>query len=57
MDIDKLVGRMVQLEKELLDLRLEHNELLEAYKKDVDEAYRAGYRNGSESPKDSLGNH
>jgi hypothetical protein len=57
MDIDKLIGRMVQLEKELLDLRLEHNELLEAYKKDVDEAYRSGYRDGSESPKDSSGNH
>ena len=56
-DIDKLIGRMVQLEKEFLELRKEHTELKESYKKDVDEAYRTGHRDGSESPKDSSGSH
>ena len=54
-DIDKLIGRMVQLEKEFLELRKEHTELKESYKKDVDEAYRTGYRNGLESQEDPHG--
>ena len=52
-DLDKLIGRMVQLERDFLELRKEHSELLESYKKDVDEAYRTGYRNGLESQEDS----
>lgn len=52
-DIDKLIGRMVQLEQEYLELKLAYDEL----KKERDEAYRAGYRNGLESQKDSSGNH
>ena len=54
-DIDKLVGRMLQLEQEILDLRLENSELLKAYKKDVDDAYRTGYRDGFESQDHSSG--
>jgi flagellar biosynthesis/type III secretory pathway protein FliH len=46
-DLDKLIGRVVQLEKEL-------NELKESYQKDVNEAYRAGYRDGYESQEDSY---
>lgn len=57
MTLDEIVGRMVQLEQELLDLRLEHLELKAQYKKDTDEAYRTGYRDGSFSQKDSLGSH
>ena len=57
MTIDEIVGRMVQLEQELLELRLEHLELKAQYKKDTDEAYRSGYRDGSFSLKDSLSGH
>ena len=57
MKLDEIVGRMVQLEQELLELRLEHLELKAQYKKDTDEAYRTGYRDGSFSQKDSLSGH
>ena len=57
MTLDEVVGRMVQLEAELLELRKEHEELQQNYTKDVNEAYRTGYRDGSFSQKDSLGNH
>ena len=57
MKLDEVVGRMVQLEQELLELRLEHLELKAQYKKEADEAYRTGYRDGSFSQKDSLSGH
>ena len=46
MDVDFLIGRVIQLEQEL-------NELKMSYKKDLDEAYRTGYRDGSLSQEDT----
>ena len=57
MTLDEIVGRMVHLEQELLELRLEHLELKAQYKKDTDEAYRNGYRDGSIPQEDPSGSH
>ncbi len=52
MTLDELVGRMLQLEQEYLDLKLAYEELQREY-----DAYRTGHRDESETRYDSLGCH
>ena len=46
MDVDFLIGRVIQLEQELNELKLNR-------RKELDEAYRTGYRDGSLSQEDT----
>ena len=52
MNIDEIVGRMLQLEQEYLDLKLAYEELQREY-----DAYRTGHRDESETRYDSSGSH
>ncbi len=48
MTLDEIVGRMLQLEQDYLDLKLAYEELQKEY-----DAYRTGHRDESETRQDS----
>ncbi len=59
MTLDEIVGRMLQLEQDYLDLKLAYEELNKEHRllqREYD-AYRTGHRDESETRYDSSGSH